>query len=83
MTQVKLEIVTECNKCPPWEPRHKGHNFWTEHVAANSCLYAQAGIGPSIVVMFHQIPTSGVGGVAFTRILDGQEQHLIMPIHIS
>ena len=34
----------------------------------NSCLYAQLHIRPSIVVKFHEIPTSGLGGVALTRI---------------
>ena len=50
---IKLQLVKECDERPPREVSHKGHNFGTEHVTANSCLHAQLGIRPSLVVTFH------------------------------
>ena len=42
---------------------------WRGH--KKTSLRAQLGISPSIMVKFYQIFTSGVGGVAFTRISNG------------
>jgi len=48
------------------------HNLKPEHVTANSRLSVHIHTRPSTVVKFHQIPTRGVGGIAFTIIPDGR-----------
>jgi len=49
-----------------------------EQVTVNSCIHAQLDIWASIVVKFHQIPTSIVGEVAYTRISDWQISFTIL-----
>ena len=66
--QFKLEFVTECDKYPP---PFVLNMFCTEHATTNSPLHEQLGIWPSVVITFHQIPSSGAG-VAFMRISDGR-----------
>jgi len=43
----------------------RGNNFGKENATANSHTFAQLGIRTSIVVKFHQFPTSGLERVAF------------------
>ena len=63
----------ECDEGPAWIlDTIDGDFFCAECVTANSRLYAQLGIRPSIVVKFHYIPTSGVGENVFTKISDGR-----------